>query len=78
MHCVLIFHIIFSRSKYGDLVAEVETGKKEYRGNELMSMPMVQFMQEYNTSDIYMVQDIWPEMYGESVQYTFHPLPARI
>ncbi len=49
---------------YGPLLVEVETGKKENRSAGMDVMTMSQFLERYQKNNIYMVQDVLPEMMG--------------
>lgn len=51
--------------KYGDLVVDVEEGKKENRSNELFNMPFKLFLKIYNESDVYLVHSLPKAMRDE-------------
>ncbi len=55
---------IFFSKMYGPLLVEVETGKKENRSAGMDVMTMSQFLERYQKNNIYMVQDVLPEMMG--------------
>ncbi|CAL1525966.1 unnamed protein product [Lymnaea stagnalis] len=48
----------FLRKKYGDLTVEVELSKKEEEPKRLRSVSLKEFLNVYNTDDVYMVQAI--------------------
>ena len=55
----------YLREMYGYLEVDVEQGKKESRKREMNKYKLSNFLDEYQTSDIYMVQDIFDVMRGD-------------
>ncbi|XP_071507437.1 bifunctional peptidase and arginyl-hydroxylase JMJD5-like [Diadema antillarum] len=48
--------------RYGDLIVEVEEGKKENRSKDLWRMPLSKFIKSYRQEDVYLVTDVPEEM----------------
>lgn len=43
---------------------DVEEGKKENRSQNLLQLSLNEFLSVYETQQLYMVQDVFPEMLG--------------
>lgn len=54
----------FVREKYGSESVDVESGKKENREWNMLSISMADFLNRYKTEDIYMVNDVSQNMAG--------------
>ncbi|XP_013384785.1 jmjC domain-containing protein 5 [Lingula anatina] len=55
----------YLRKQYGQLEVEAEVGKKEDRRGNLRTMLLSSFLGNYQKADIYMVQNMLPEMMGD-------------
>ena len=56
--------VLSCRDNFGELIVEVEYGKKENRTEFADEFTLSDFLDEYGNQDIYMVQDAFEEMYG--------------
>ncbi|ELU08556.1 hypothetical protein CAPTEDRAFT_211217 [Capitella teleta] len=57
----------YLRDTYGTYKVDVEVGKKENRSQELLHLTLKDFLAVYDSRELYMVQDILPEMMGELI-----------
>lgn len=69
----------FVREKYGSESVDVESGKKENRKWNMLSISMADFLNRYKTEDIYMVNDVSPKMAGmcckfRIIMFTMRPI----
>ena len=62
-----ITFFISSSEKYGDLMMDVESGKKEDRSHAMKNVPFRKFLDTYKEADVYMVQDIQDPMKGVTI-----------
>ena len=52
------------REKYGDLKVSCEDGKKETREANVLEMTLKEFLEVYESQQMYMVQHVHEEMKG--------------
>ena len=58
------FYFLRCSEKYGELMVDVEAGKKENRSLDMKKVSLAKFLDVYKQSEIYLVQDIPPAMKG--------------
>ena len=52
---------MYFREKHGDFLVLAERGKKETRSGNVTQLPLKKFLDIYNRSDLYLVEDILPD-----------------